>query len=291
MYPNQNVPVNVKDFLNNPTRVQRVVSEMTKDKTIADYAFSQGGANNGAVVYDTVLGHPEAQDRDVEIIAPGAEFPQVGILEEEQNTAKVDKYGGESELTYEAIRRNDQDTLMKRLTILRNLIIKRVNKVAVNSLITNPHINKLVLTTDWEDTLADPLADIFSAKAVIDDNELGYMSNLILINPLDLQQYLLGKRSVREQLPRENAALNPVLAGDMGRLADVEWIKTSTVPRGKLYVMERGVAGSIRDEEGGTQTNVYDLPGRQVKVVQGWRSIVPIITDPLAVTEVTGFAA
>lgn len=291
MYPNQNVPVNVKDFLSNPTRVQRVVSEMTKDKTIADFAFAQGGANNGAVVYDTVLGHPEDQDRDVEIIAPGAEFPQVGILEEEQNTAKVDKYGGESELTYEAIRRNDQDTLMKRLTILRNLIIKRVNKVAVNSLVTNAHINKLVLTTDWEDSAADPLADIFSAKALIDDNELGYMSNLVLINPLDVQQYLLGKKSIREQLPKENAALNPILSGDLGRLADLDWIKTSTVPRGKLYIMERGVAGSIRDEEGGTQTNVYDLPGRQVKVVQGWRSIVPIITDPLAVTEVTGFAA
>lgn len=291
MYPNSQVPVNVKDFLSNPTRVQRVVSELTKDKTIADYAFSAGGANNGAVVYDIVLGHPEPQERDVEIIAPGAEFPQVGVLEAEQNTAKVDKYGGEAELTYEAIRRNDQDTLAKRLTILRNLIIKRVNKVVVNSLVSNPNINKLTLTTDWDTAGVDPLADIFSAKALIDDNELGYTADLVLINPLDVQQYLLGKRYIREQLPKENPGLNPILSADLGRLADLEWIKTSQVPRGKFYVMERGVAGSVRDEEGGTQTNVYDLPGRQVRVVQGWRSIVPIITDPLAVTEVTGFAA
>lgn len=289
MYPNANVQVNVRDFVNDPTRVERVLSELTKDKTIADYAFAQGGANNGAVVYDEVLGHAAAQDRDVEIIAPGAEFPIVGVSDDESKTAKVDKYGGAAELTFEAIRRNDQDTLQKRLIIISNLIIKRVNSVAVNALVKNININQLVLDAAWSGTTSDPIADLFASKGLIDDNELGYSADLFLINPLDAQQYLLGRKDIREQLPRESASDNPVLSGDLGRLAGAEWIKSSTVKRGEIFAMQRGISGSIRDEEGGIKSNAYDENGRHVKVIQGWRSIVPIITDPKSVTRITGF--
>lgn len=289
MYPNAEVQINVRDFLNNPSRVERVLTELTRDKTIADYAFGQGDAQNGAVVYDEVLGHPADGDRDVEIIAPGAEFPIVGGSEEEQKLAKVDKYGGASELTFEAIRRNDTDTLNKRITIVSNLIIKRVNAVAVNALVRNPNINSLVLDESWSVTTSDPIADLFASKGLIDDNELGYTTDLFLINPLDAQEYLLGRKDIREQLPKESATANPVLSGDLGNLAGAEWIKSSTVKRGEIFALQRGISGSIRDEEGGIKSNVYDENGRQVKVIQGWRSIVPIITDPKSVTKITGF--
>lgn len=290
-YPAGNVALNVGDFLKNPSRVERVVRDLTKDKTIADYAFGQGDAKDGAVIYDEVTGHPEDANRDVEVIAPGANFPSIGVLDEEEKLAKVDKYGGESWLTFEAIRRNDVDVLNKRLQAVKNLIIRRVNKVCVNALTKNANINKLVLSKAWSDLTSDPIADLFSAKALIDDAELGYEGNLYLANPLDVQQYLLGRKDVREQLPRESKELNPVLAGDLGNLAGGEWIKSSAIARGELYVIERGMAGSVRDEEGGTKTNVYETPANQRTYIQGWRSIVPIITDPKAVTKITGFGA
>ncbi|MFT4471706.1 major capsid protein [Arthrobacter sulfonylureivorans] len=289
MYPNQNIQVNVRDFVDNPSRVERVLTDLTKDRTIADYAFSAGDAHNGAVIYDEVLGHPEDQERDVEVIAPGAEFPLVGITTEDQKTAKVDKYGGAAELTFEAIRRNDQDTLAKRMTIISNLIVKRVNKVTVNALVTNPNVNTLDIDTDWGQSSTDPIADLFAAKGLIDDNELGYTGNLYLINPLDAQQYLLGRKDIREQVQKEGE--HPVLSGDLGNLAGGEWIKTSTIARGEIWLLERGVSGSVRDEEGGIKSHSYDEDRRHVKVIQGWRSIVPIITDPKSVTKITGFRA
>ena len=236
MYPNDQVQVNVKDFLNNPSRVERVLNDLTKDKTIADYAFGQGDAKHGAVVYDEVTGHPVESNRDVEIIAPGAEFPLINVLEEEQKMAKVDKYGGAAGVTFEAIRRNDGDVLNKRLQVLKNLIIAKVNAVAVNALIGNANINTHVLTTDWSVTTTDPIADLFAAQALIDDNELGYKSDLYLVNPVDAQRYLLGRKDVREQVQKEGE--HPVLSGDLGKLAGGEWIKSSKVPAGEIFVLQ-----------------------------------------------------
>jgi len=290
-YPAGQVNINVADFLKNPSRVERVVRDLTKDKTIADYAFGQGDAKDGAVIYDEVIGEAEQADRDVEVIAPGANFPEFGVLDEEQKMAKVDKYGGQSFLTFEAVRRNDVDTLNKRLQIVKNLIIKRVNKVSVNALVNNQNINRITTADTWDAVGYDALADIFLGKARIDDAEMGYTADLVLANPNDVQKYLLGNKSIREQLPRESKDLNPVLSGDLDGLCGVEWIKSSSVPAGKLYIVNKGISGSVRDEEGGVKTNVYDENKNQRTYIQGWRSIVPIITDPLSVVELTGFAA
>ena len=290
-YPAGQVNINVGDFLNNPSRVERVIRDLTKEKTIADYAFGQGDAKDGAVVYDEVTGDTDQADRDVEVIAPGANFPEFSGLDEEQKMDKVSKYGGQSFLTFEAVRRNDVDTLNKRLQIVKNQIIKRVNKVTVNSLVNHANIRGIGLTTTWETADYDVLADIFAGKARIEDADMGYAADLILANPDDVQKYLLGNKSIREQLPKEAKDLNPVLSGDLGNLCGVEWIKSASVPAGKLYIINKGISGSVRDEEGGVKTNVYDTPINQRTYIQGWRSIVPIITDPLSVVELSGFAA
>ncbi len=295
MYPNEQVLVNVDEFLKNPSRVNRVVRALTADRTIADYAFGQGDANQGAVVYDEVIGQPVDVDpnRDIGIIAPGAEFPQIAVISEIQKSAKVSKYGGESEMTFEAIRRNENDTLQKRLILLGNLIVKRVNAISVAALVTNPNINTMTIGDSWFGASTgtangDAIGALFGAKALIDDNDLGYVADLALINPLDAQQFFLNIKSIRDQVA-VNTTNNPVLSGDLGNMGNMEWIKSSTVPRGTIYVLNRGVSGSIRDEEGGTRTNVYELPARQVRVVQGWRSVVPIITDPKSITKIVGF--
>lgn len=289
MYPKDQIQVNVEEFLKNPSRVERQLARLTKDKTIADYAFGQGDANNGAVIYDEVTGFPADPDRDVEIIAPGAEFPILGVSQEDSKTAKVDKYGGAGEMTFEAVRRNDTDTLNKRLILVSNQIIRRVNAVAVKALLSNQNINQQVIDSPWSETTSDPIADLFAAKGLINDNELGYVADLGLINPLDAQRYILGRKDIREQLPRESKELNPVLSGDLADMVGLEWITSAAVPRGTIYTLQRGVSGSIRDEEGGIKSNVYDEHSRQVKVIQGWRSIVPILTDPKSVTRITGF--
>lgn len=292
-YPKDKVLYNVKDFLSNPTRITRQLDRLVAETgTIADYAFSQGDANQGAVIYDQLTSNNLEFERDVEIIAPGAEFPEVVDVTTEEKMARVERFGGKKEITWQAIRRNDTNEVARKLSLLSFLLVKRINAVSVNAIATNPLINVFDLgAADWAATSTDPIGDIYMAKSMIDDSDLGYQANLALINPLDATQYFLGRKDIREQWPRENMANNPVVSPELGRIADLEWIKTKRVPQGTIYIMQRGVSGSLRDEEGGIQTNSFDDQNRHVRVIQSWRTVVPIITDPKSIVKVTGFAA
>lgn len=291
MYPEQPLdPQFLKGFLSNPSRVTRQLADNLKDSTIADYAFGQGDANQGAVVYDVVTGEVIEGDRGAEEIAPGANFPIITVDSGEPKLAKVDKYGGATEMLWEAIDRNETDTWAKRQRVLEAKVRQKVNAVSVKAIQDAPLKHELTVLNDWAASGTDVIADIFGACSLIDDAELGYTANLALINPLDSLAYLTGRKDVREQFPRESSDLNPILSRDLAGIADLEWIKSNRVPRGEMYIMQRGVFGSIRDEKGGLQTNIYDENPRQAKVVQAWRQIVPIITDPKALVVIKGFA-
>jgi len=291
IYPVDKVNINVGEFLSNPTRITRQLDRFVNQTgTIADYAFSGGPANQGAVIYDQIVNTTIDPERDVEVIAPGAEFPEVVDVQLEEKLARVERFGGKQEITWQAIRRNDAGELQRKLQLLSFLIVKRVNAVAVNSITTNPLINVMDLAgTDWATTTTDPIGDVLMAKSMIDDTDIGYRADLALINPLDSTEYFLGRKDIREQFSRENPALNPVLAADLGNVADLEWIKTNRVPRGTIYILQRGVSGSLRDEEGGIQVNSFDDQNRHVRILQSWRTIVPVITDPKSIVKVTGF--
>lgn len=291
IYPKRDVQINVADFLSNPTRITRQLNNLVNETgTIADYALAAGPANQGAVIYDQVLSNSFDLERDAEVIAPGSEFPEVVDYSLQEKMARVSKYGGKVELTWEAIRRNDVGEVQRKLNLLAYLVTKRINAITVQAITAHPEIHRLTLSgSDWASSATDPIGDIFMAKSLIDDNDLGYRANLALINPLDSTEYFLGRKDIREQFARENAALNPILAADLGRVADLEWIKTTRVPRGTIYMLQRGVSGSIRDEEGGIQVNSFDKQDNHVRVLQSWRSVVPIITDPKSVVALTGF--
>lgn len=291
-YPNDKVQYNLKDFLSNPTRITRQLNTLVAETgTIADYALTAGPANQGAVIYDQLTSNELTFERDVEIIAPGAEFPEVVDVTVEEKMARVERFGGKQEITWQAIRRNDTNEVQRKLQLLAYLIVKRVNKVCVNAITTHPLINVYDLgAADWGSTATDPIGDIYMAKSLIEDGDIGYQANLALVNPMDATEYFLGRKDIREQWPREDLRNNPVLAPDLGRIADMEWIKTKAVPRGTIYIMQRGVSGSLRDEEGGIQVNSFDDQNRHVRILQSWRTVVPIITDPKSIVKVTGFA-
>src|SRR3954449_7556133 len=70
--------VTVDTMLNQPTRVTRMIMDLSLQRFIADRVFaSGGGVTGGAVIYDQATQNWLYADRDVQRVSPGGQFPLV----------------------------------------------------------------------------------------------------------------------------------------------------------------------------------------------------------------------
>lgn len=279
----QNITVDA--FLRQPTVVSRVVNNLALNRFIADVIFSRGNAEGGSVLYEQLTASDLFTSRDVQAIAPGSEFPIVGDAAGEWKVAAVSKWGGAALITDEARRRDRRDLVNRALTKLRNTIVRKVDTVAMAALDAAP-IGTQSASGDWT-TTGDVIGDLETARAAIDDADLGYVADTVIINPA--QRIDVRKNSaLREALPRENANLNPVTTRDLnGLLAFENWIVSNRVPAGTVYVLASKIVGSINDEVG-LYTRVVPQEDRERTLVMAARPCVPIVTDPKAAVKITG---
>lgn len=277
--------ITVETFLNSPTRVQRVVDDLTLNRFLADQIFSQGGAAGGAVVYDQIASGEFFTTRDVQGIAPGSQFPIIDTGEAVPKVARVIKWGGAAVVTYEAVRRDNRDVLNRQLTKLRNTIIRKVDTVAIAAL--DAALPTMPASASWALATTDIITDLEMARAAIDDADLGYEADTVIINPT--QRIGVRKNTgLRNALPREGMANNLIGARDLnGLLGFRNWFVSNRQPAGTVKVLASRIVGSIRDELG-LYTRTIDEPVNERWLVQGARVTVPIITDPLAGINVTG---
>lgn len=278
--------ITVEQFLKTPSRVQRVIADLTRERYIAERIFGQGDAQGGAVIYDQLTGSDNLYtERDVQAIEPGSEFPLTDVGELAPKVAAVSKWGGAGIITYEAARRDARDVLNRKLTRIRNTIVRKVDTVAIAALNAAPVGG--TVGTDWSDPATrDAVGDVARATNHIDNLDLGYVADTVLVNPTQELELFLDK-SIRDALPRESAATNPIASGRVSGLMGLTWYATNRVPLGTAYVLASTQAGSLRDELP-LYSRVVDQPERERYLVQAARVTVPIVTDPLAVYRLTG---
>ena len=281
----QNITIDL--FLRNPSRVQRVMQDLSSQRFIADTLYSSGDAQGGSVVYDRVSEQDLYTQRDIEEISPGSEFPNVGGADSVPLVAKVAKRGGQVQISYEAVRRNNRDMVQRNLTKLRNTIVKKHDAIAVSTLLADADKLTATAALEWNDPLSDPFADFASAVSAIEQQDLGYTADIVLINPQE-RFTLLTHKDIREALPRENAAQNPVLSGQLAGLCGISnWVVSNRVPAGTVVVANSKIVGSMRDEMP-LYTRVIDKPEVETWIVQAARVSVPVITDPKSALVLTG---
>nr|WP_306428100.1 major capsid protein [Brevibacterium sp. 68QC2CO] len=272
----------------NPTRIQSRLESLNEGKYIIDYLFGASPADGGAIVFDRNISNPYLE-RDAQAIDAGAEFPKLTDTDIEPGLARVQKYGGEVDMSLEAIRRNDQAYYTNKVTRLANTVVRKTNTIAVATLLADPLIPSYASGTAWTDGAADPLADLMRAQSLVDDNDNGYQSNVALINPEDAL-LLKTRKDVRDALPRETKELSPVLSRDLSGLLELEWIKSPMVTKGTAWIADRNSLGVVGDEEGGLKADSYEEKHRQVQVLQAWRACVPVVTDPFSAVKITGIS-
>lgn len=281
--------VTVDAFLNNSPVVQRTLEQLTYQRFIADYIFRQGErTTSGAVLYQQLLANDLFTARDVQEIEELSEFPILNTGERGMLAEQVKKWGGAVLFSDEKRRRDQRDLLARDLRRLSNTVVRKVNRVAVGVLNADANVRTVAAAAPWSDaTNRQVISDLANAQALVDDLiDMGYDADTVLINPQNALEAKLDK-DVRDALPRENRADNPLLAGDMSGLLDLNFIKTNDVPEGTAYVLSRQMVGSYHDELP-FYSRVVPWPQREGTLLQAARITVPVVTDPLAIVKITG---
>jgi hypothetical protein len=286
-YNPDGLTVTVDLFLNSPPRVQRALDAMTLNRFIADELFAAGPqATGGAVVFDQLTSTGEFfTERDVEAIAPGAEFPIVSEGVAEPLVARVTKWGAAGIVTYEEIDRDRRDVLARLLVKIRNTIVRKVDSVALATLDRAP-VQTMTASGAWNNAGTDVIGDLEAARVMIDEQDMGYTADLCIINPrtkLDLKR----NPGIREALPRENMGANLLGGADLGQLLGFRWAISNRVPAGTIWVTSAKVVGSISDEVP-LYSRVIDEPRNERRLIMAGRRVVPFITDPRAAVRITG---
>lgn len=182
----------VDTMLRQPQRITRMIMDLTQERFIADRIFAGGGGvSGGAVVFDMVEENELYTNRDVEIVAPAAEFPLVTSDQLVPQTAEVEKWGAKTFVTDEARDRNDTAGFTKLMRQLANTFVRKLNQRAIDTL--NQALvggSRDVVGNNWstynpevDPPQKSPAFDFGRAEMQADTEEMGIDYNLWLVNP------------------------------------------------------------------------------------------------------------
>jgi hypothetical protein len=284
--------ITVDLMLQQPTRITAYLMDITLQRFILDRLFtSPGGVTGGAVVYDVIQENDLYTDRDVEPVAPGAEFPIVTSHRRAPRVAEVEKFGGKYFFTDEARDRNDQTAFRNQNTRLGNTIVRKLNTRAVAVLedaIANNGGASNFVGHNWETAIPNgsnptppqqtPMADFANAQLMADIQELGVQYNIALVNPTQLNALRLfysgtGNSPGLEQVLSDNG-YDEVYA-------------SNRVPVGTAYFVSEGQLGEMRIEQP-LATETWREPQTQRTWVQSSVRPVMYVQNPFAVVKATG---
>lgn len=293
--------ISVDTYLKQPTRITKMLEDLTLQRFVSEYIFSKGPKpSGGAVIYDEITANDLYLDDDVQRIEPSGQFPRLDGSRLAPKVAKVSKYGGEVEIAWEARDRNDQRAFSRDITRLSNTIVRKINTQAIAALDAALAIHTAQATTmgalgldGWATGAAatgvvtgmgtafaqiDRPDALFSAVQLLADvQELGIEYNCLLVNPTQTAQMSRiygGAKNLRDVLGEAGMAL----------------VKSNRVTAGTGYFVAQGQVGGMGLEQP-LATRVYTEDRHQRDVVQS--SVIPLfyIDNPTAIVKVTGLGA
>ena len=279
--------ITVETMLNQPTRITRYLSDLTLRNYIAPLFFSSpGGITGGAVIYDQLTLNDLFPTRDVQEVAPGAEFPLVTSENGEPKVASVEKHGGKFFVTDEARERNDQGVIQREGRKLINAMIRRqdARAIAIVDASISGIGSQTVVGLNWSSVVtggssqsnasAWPAADFAKVQLLADTQELGVEIDTWVLNPA---QY---------------AQLQLVYGSNFGAVASsygITFASSNRVAAGTAYALEVGQPGEQRFEKQ-LSTETWREPDNQRTWVQTDARFAQYVTNPYSVFKVTGLA-
>lgn len=291
--------IQIEKFLNSPTAVQRRVDEIANQRYIADVLLAARvpDVSGGAVQYE--VDEDNFTVREPEAVSPGGEYPLTPISDAAPAVARIQKYGQDTLLTDEKIKRSGRNEVERGINKLVNSNVRKVDSISlslIGSAVTASH----GVTTAWNATGATVLRDILLAKAKVTALDKGYDPNVIVV---DDETFALLASDVQLQAfyAREDRS-NPAYTGTFPIVGGLQVLPTNHLPAGaQAIIADTNFLGGIATEDLGGNYQGSAATGVETKSIRDelndqWRlrarrPMVPFVTDPGAAIKLTGLSA
>lgn len=292
--------VTISRFLQSPTAIRRRLRDYRDLRFVSDQLLTQRFvASGGAVLYE--LSEPSVNDRPVEAVQAGSEYPMANQPTGTAGLAAVSKWGQKVPLTDEQIKRNvyGGQAVDRSLQKTVNTIIQQVDGVTMSAIASTVTATVGSVTaggTGWADPDANILFDVLAARAAIFALKQGYNPDTLLVNDLHYA-YMLSDERIAALLRRETTD-SPVYTGKITTFADLTLVVAPSTVAVNPYVLDSQQLGGMADE---TDTSPgYAISDLAVEIksirvdekdkwdLQGRRITVPVIQEPGSACEITG---
>lgn len=281
----------VATYLKNYTLIEKSLQVLTERNFITESLFTQGyNAEGGGITYHRSLGKymDEDQNNDDDFeIQEGSEFHQVYMTDVGPQIEKVKKFGIETWITFEDVRRNQLGVLARATTRMMNTMVKHFDRRTMSMLRTHASIRNYTAGSDWDLTTASTVYDdILVAKAMVADEVAAggtYEADTLVVSS-NIYAKLVRNTSLKDLL--KDRPENPYFRGTMESLAGLNIMKTPHMPDSVAFVLAKGEIGGIADEEGLQMKPPEKNEAKEVWYLRCKRLTVPFLTDPGAIVRI-----
>ncbi len=286
----------ISRFLNTPSLVARRVQDITANRFIADVLLTgRTDVSGGAITYD--VDEDLYTVRPITAVSPGGEYDITTLTNGTPQVAKVTKWGQDTIVYDEAVKRQNFGAVDKGLGKLSNTLVKKVDTISLSLIASTVTATQAVTSGVWSVSgTAAILRDIMLAKSKVTALNKGYDPNVLVVDDTTWA-YLASDVAVQTARGREDAS-NAIYTGNFLSIAGLTILPTPNIPGGSgAWLIDTNALGGIADEDlggGYVGTNVQTKVMRE-DTVDGWRLrarrvCVPYVTEPGAAIKITGIA-
>lgn len=284
----------ISRFLNTPSLVARRVQELAQNRFIADVLLTgRTDVSGGAITYD--VDEDLYTVRAISAVSPGGEYDLTTIANGTPQVAKVTKWGQDTIVSDEAVKRQNFGAVEKGLGKLTNTVVKKVDAISLSLIASAVTATQAVTSGAWSVSgTAAILRDIMLARAQVTALNKGYDPNVLVVDDITWA-YLASDDKVMSARGREDSA-NSIYSGNFPTIAGLTVLPTPNIPGGSgAWLIDTNALGGIADEDlggGYIGTNVQSKVIRE-DTTDGWRLrarrvCVPYVTEPGAAIKITG---
>lgn len=291
----------INRFLNSPASVARRLRTIAEQRFIADAILTARlPIEGGALQYETDEGI--YADRNVGAVAPGSEYPLTTVGTGPANIASTVKWGEDTLVTDEAIKRQRMNPVERAMVKMVNQLVKHVDGIAVSA-VSSAVTASQTAAAPWATATAEQIiTDVMIAQANIRGLNQGYEPDTVVVDDLRWG-YAMSKFIAAGLTPRESGS-TPLLTGEFPTILGMRWLATPNLPTaGQALLLDSNNLGGMADEdlESPGYVRGADGVGVEAKTIREdatdrWRLrcrrvTVPVVLNPGAARKITGVGA